>query len=305
MQLAQVKAVFSQGRVPLALGPDAAGFPKRPLAARWTSIPYNWKLVQEQPWEQATGLGIQLGLRSGNLGAIDIDDADMADAAFAWLVRSHIYPEMVWTIRNRLHVYVRETTPSRSVAFKVQWEGRQCQVELKATGTQVAAPPTPGYTLACDRPPWSAPALAAAWGELAMALGVKAPEHTTGSAGYPQPWQPHVEAGERNKALYIEAHKLREAGLGLEAALEIMRVRYESHYEQAESEWQEAERTIRSAFRRREIGNDGPGARRRLANRDQASGWEGIFSVRGDGTTEAPHPRGRVDDVGGGPRQRL
>ena len=67
---------------------------------------------------------------------------------------------------------------------------------------------------------------------------------------YPQPWQGKVEKGERNKSVYVEAHKLREAGLSYDVALEIMVARLQQHYEDGDMAWREAERTIQSAYRK-------------------------------------------------------
>jgi len=98
-----------------------------------------------------------------------------------------------------------------------------------------------------------------AWEALALRLGIQQATLPT-NAGYPQPWQPDVVAGDRNRALYIEAHRLREAKMPLEQALAVLQVRWERNYQSGGQSWQEAERTIRSAYRKEwrglELGRD-------------------------------------------------
>ena len=102
-----------------------------------------------------------------------------------------------------------------------------------------------------DLRPVAVPSVGAAWASLAQKLGIAFVERgKTESAGYPKPWQPAVENGDRNKAMYLEAHKLREAGLPITEALALLQVRFESSYEPGDTAWPEMEATIRSAYRK-------------------------------------------------------
>ena len=56
--------------------------------------------------------------------------------------------------------------------------------------------------------------------------------------------------GERDKAAYIEAHKLREAGIPLDQAREIMRLRAEAYYQKDGLQVGEILRTVESAYRK-------------------------------------------------------
>ena len=244
------RAYFDKGYVPLALGPDANGFSKRPLALAWTDIPLDWEQIEAQPWRQATGIGLQLGPHSGNLAAIDIDDEDLAAAAFAYLVRHHQYTRMVWTVRRRIHVFVQEENASPSRKVGCVFEGRNVSVELKATGTQVATVPTPKYVLACDRAPLAVPHLTGFWAAMAKALGITFRKLDEVGSEYPRPWKAMVPAGDRNKAAYVEAHRLREAGIPLDQALNLMSHRWTEHYEPGQTTWEEIAATIKSAYRK-------------------------------------------------------
>jgi len=240
---------LARGWISLALGLDAAGKPKRPLVRAWSGL----KPVQVlgQPWADARGLGLLLGAASGNLAALDVDDNEMGDAVAAIIIRGHVETRMVRTVSQNLHVLFREETPSMSTRRTVRWEGRDIGVEFKAVGTQVAAPPTPGYTLMLDHEPSLVPSLAAAWASISSKLGVdEAPAVGAGSANYPLPWQANVPQGERNKAMYIEAHKLREAGMPEREAVAVLQARFDASYEQGDTGWRELEQTIRSAYRK-------------------------------------------------------
>lgn len=242
---------YKRGWTPLALGLDSNGFPKRPLALAWTSLPRTQEAIRNQPWNAARGIGIALGAQSSNLGAIDIDHVALAQAVVAELQRSAVLTRAVWTIRKRVHLFFIEAAPSNSTAFKCTWHDMQIGIELKANGTQVATVPTPGYELAIDAEPLPVPSLRDAWLSLCRRLSVAEPTERSGtSAGYPSPWQPQVSKGDRNKAIYIEAHKLREAGMPLDMALDIMQGRIEKHYAPGELTWQEVRATVESAYRK-------------------------------------------------------
>ena len=232
---------------------DASGKPKVPIVAGWLQL----RDIEGLPWDQAKGIGIVLGPASNNLAVIDVDDVEMADAVFALMVRAHVETRMVRTISNNLHVYFREQQPSASTAFKVQWRGRMIGIELKAEKTQVTCPPTVGYEAVGIGEHLDSikevPNLLAAWEPIVTRLGIEMPSpaaERTNGAGYPTPWQGNVPAGERNKAMYREAHQLKRAGMGQDEALAVLRSRWESSYEGGESSWEEMAATIASAYRK-------------------------------------------------------
>ena len=67
--------------------------------------------------------------------------------------------------------------------------------------------------------------------------------------GYPAPWRETVLEGRRNNALFVESCRLAEAGMPLGSALATMMARLELAYV-GRVDRGEAERTIRSAYRR-------------------------------------------------------
>ena len=241
------------GWTSIALGLDGQGYPKRPILKGWTEFgPDDWR---RQPWERAKGIGLLLGPPSGNLAVIDVDDVPLSDAIWALFIRQHLSCRMVRTVRGRLHVYVQEETPSSTHPLKVQYQGRTVAVELRATGVQVTAPPSPGYSLtgyedSLDGDPIAVPSIADAWASLAKHLGIEAvATPANGSAGYPSPWQPTVVKGDRNRAAYVEAKRLCDARMPLDQALDVVRMRYEQNYESGDIGWKEIEMTVRSAYR--------------------------------------------------------
>ena len=256
--------MLSRSWLCMPLKKDDAGMPKRPIVMEWTSLQRSEETVRSLPWDGAAGLGIVLGHASNDLGVIDIDDEELWVAVSAlWPAASA--PRMVETFRKRGHLYVAEKRgASASTRFSYNWDGREVNIELKATGTQVAAPPTPGYTLWTQGKPLRCGSLPQAWDHLKRLLAhhypdfaEKAPETPTnvgvqggGPAGYPKPWLEHVPKGERNKAVYIEAHKLREAGLHQEAAVEMLWGRVKAQYEAGEMGYTEYLNTVRSAYRK-------------------------------------------------------
>lgn len=233
---------FQRGWVAMPLALDQSGLPKRPIVTDWTQLTLDAKIIGGLPWEQARGLGIVLGPVSGGLGVLDIDDTELAAALAAIDLRTRV----IGTIRKRLHIYCYEQTPSNSTRFTCEWKGRPIGIELKAQGTQVATWPTPGYTLINDVEPIVAPSVEMGWLSICSKFSILMP-HNQGN--YPTPWQAKVGKGERNKSIYVEAHKLREAGLSYDVALEIMIARLQQHYEDGDMAWREAERTIQSAYR--------------------------------------------------------
>ena len=231
---------FQQGYTCIPLGLDAAGFPKRPIPVGWTQLPHRLELIQAADWGEAKGIGIVLGPSSGNLGVIDLDDVDLAECAAKWTKHTRT----VRTVRGRAHVYVKERTLSKPRSFKVLWHGKQVQIELKCQGTQVACPPTPGYSILSEADPKEVENIGAAWMGLARCLGIEASE----PEGYPKAWRDKVSAGERNKSAYVEAHFLRQARMPLDMALRIMELRWQADYEKGEEDWAEVARTIESAY---------------------------------------------------------
>ena len=245
--------VDERGWVPIALGPDGSGRPKRALALGWSKL--TTETWHQQPWARAIGLGILLGAPSGGLCAIDLDDHELADSVFALMLRRHLPCRMVRTGRERLHLYFTEATPSRTRAIRVHFRGRDIPVELRASNVQVTAPPSPGYSLTgyddlLNTDPPQVPSIAEAWESIARHIGAEV--LVSQGAGYPSPWQPRVVAGDRNRTMFIEARRLCDARMPLETALELLRLRFESCYEHDDTSWREMEQTIRSAYR------DGP-----------------------------------------------
>lgn len=224
-----------------------------PIVQDWQHLTLD--RVSGLPWKSADGLGILLGAPSGNLAAVDIDDKELARWAVATMIREHVYTRMVWTVSHNAHIYVREDQPSASKAIKVEWRGRTIGVELKATGTQVAAPPSPGYVLALGRAPLPVPSIGAMWAQLGAKLGVVTPSEVKrgesgGAAGFPPPWKERQAVGERNRAAFVESCQLRDSGMPIGTALQVMRVRWETQYEAGGQTWKEIEATVRSAYRR-------------------------------------------------------
>lgn len=192
-----------------------------------------------------------LGKASGNLAVIDIDDNELARWTVACIVRAHLFTRLVWTVSGNVHVYVREASASASTATRATFRERQVGVELKATGTQIASPPTPGYTLALDMPPREVQDVRTFWAEVAELTGVGAAIRSAGgAAGYPEPWKENVSVGERNRAAFVEACKLREARMPFEQAIDVMRVRWQQSYEAGGQGWNEMLATVRSAYSR-------------------------------------------------------
>jgi hypothetical protein len=259
--------LYDRGWLTIPLVPDANGYPKKPITNNWTELSRTRETLDGLPWERAQGLGIVLGTRSSNLAVVDIDDASLAD-----VVLELMPTRGVRTIRKRAHLYVIETFPSSSTVVQTTWNGRPIKVELKSNGTQVAAPPTPGYELAGKQPILTVPNVRHFFRELVASIdGLVASDITPES--YPRPWREEVEADTRNKTAYVEAHRLREAGVALHLAKDIMQARIERHYESGDLKWEEIERTIESAYRPRIEKKRGV-LRIERQTRSQGSGWD-------------------------------
>lgn len=146
------KVIYERGWVPHPLRNDLNGLPKVPMTVGWQDLPHDWNIVKNQEWGKAMGIGLVLGAQSGNLAVLDVDD----EALFHAYVASNLCPNwyrLVRTARNRGHVYFNELDVSGSSKTKVTYQNRTITVELKAQGTQVACPPSPGYSLLYQGPP--------------------------------------------------------------------------------------------------------------------------------------------------------
>jgi len=87
----------------------------------------------------------------------------------------------------------------------------------------------------------------AAWDALAPHLGItgfSVSNETT------KPWNSKVTKDNRNNTMYVEAHRLREAGVQMETAMIMLRARWETDYQHGDQAWHELERTIHSAYRK-------------------------------------------------------
>ena len=256
----------------IPLRKDTNGFAKIPISQGWTSLEPSLKTVEALPWEQAEGLGIVLGEKSNSLAVLDVDDEALAQAIMlhCW-DRLDTSPRLVRTARNRLHIYYQEIDyPSPSSKQIVKFDGREVTVELKANGTQVAAPPTPRYKL-LNHPQEPMPFfnIASAWEFIVNCLTASGDRLQLNadaftSKRYPEPWQETVKGGERNESAYVEAHQLREAKMPLDKALKVMHVRFKEDYEQQGITWEEIKRTVESAYMKGVVVNDNTGSELQL-----------------------------------------
>jgi len=225
---------------------DEAGFPKRPFLDSWQKAQLGD--VPGFPWERAIGLGVVLGPASGNLAVIDIDDVQMAQHAADATTNCYF----VRTARKRGHLYVQEGTASASKALHMMVDGRNIMIELKARGTQVAAPPSPGYSIWNQAPVLKADSVAAVLTDLCSWLGY-APPPLSGGA-YPTPWQHEVSVGDRNDAQFVEGCHLARAGMPFAEAVEVMRIRFQVAYQKDEGKDHKGEqamiRTLQSSYQR-------------------------------------------------------
>ena len=263
-----------RGWLCIPLRKDANGFSKIPIVPGWSSLPSTLETVQSLEWEKASGLGIVLGEKSNSLAVLDVDDEALAQAImlYCW-DRLDTSPRLVRTARNRLHVYFQEVGyPSPSSKQIVKFDGREVTVELKANGTQVAAPPTQGYKL-LNHPqePMPFSSISQAWELIVDCLkdspAVSRLELTVDSftgKRYPKPWQDTVQGGERNESAYVEAHQLREASMPLDKALKVMHARFKEDYEQQGITWEEIKRTVESAYMKGVVVNDNTGSELQL-----------------------------------------
>jgi len=252
--------LLERGWLAHPLGLDANRLPKRPLTMEWTSLERNEQTIRSLNWAGAAGLGLVLGEKSSGLCVLDIDHQELFDATLLAIGGPYVQ-RAVRTVRKRGHLYFQATdNPGQSSVRDVTWRGELVKVELKSNGTQVAAPPTPGYELLAlpigeDQPQpklefdvqsaftwWFDCIEATVPGQLVVAQ-----EQVIG-AGYPKPFMDHVPKGERNNATYIESLRLAQAGVSLDQALDFMEARVSRSYEQGELDLREIENTVRSAY---------------------------------------------------------
>lgn len=238
--------------IPLGMTPPPEPMPKRPLTTDWPNTPHDWTSIEALPWGQASGIGILLGAASDNLAVIDFDDSGFADELFSKLnlARKAFYG--VRTGRNRGHLYFRTGAPTEPKNYRYTWEGRTFSVELKGSGQQVAAPPTPGYSLCgTATEPTPVGTLGEAWEAIAnsMGSGLTRVGGESSGAGYGRPWQESVADGTRNNILFVEGCRLAEAGMPLHEAIPIMITRVAIDYAGQMSD-REIMSTIQNAYRR-------------------------------------------------------
>ena len=146
--------------------------------------------------------------------------------------------------------------------MRVQWKGRAVSVELKSTGTQVAAPPSPGYAWMAKGKvyPDIFPSLEDVADLVFTGLRLRYEDFSFGDSdkpvsGFPRAWKEEVPSGERNESIYIEAHRLREAGMLRDQAIAIMLERVRQGYQTGQISEAEVIRTVKSAYTKGEIPN--------------------------------------------------
>ena len=248
----QARRYLDMGWVPIALGADTEGRPKKPLAEKWETLTVNDPRVRQQGWKNAIGIGVACGPQSNNLAVIDIDDQSLALEVFFKLQRSKQDFRWVWSIRKRGHLYLYEREPSKVGEtrrnYTCMWQGKEVKVEVRTEGAQVAAPGTPGYILARDVPPQTVQDATSAFSAICLAVGME-PKDGDSGRDYPEPWQDMVGEGYRNDALFIEACKLASVRMQEDRAVELLTANIGSHYSGHISPI-EIKRTVRSAYRR-------------------------------------------------------
>lgn len=236
---------------------DDNGLPKRPIVPGWATLQAHMPTIDDLPWQDATGLGIVLGPASNNLAVLDIDSQTLAKAIYTIIKAEWPPMHAVKTIRKRMHLYITELTPSPSSRLGITWEDERIEIEFKAAGTQVAAYPTPGYTVLQDTlAEWHS--LAVVWEMIEARLLHHHPRQykpaavtNEGAAQTTMPWQTEVKESTRNNTMYVEAHRLREAGMSLDVAIDILTTRVGMSYQDGASiPDSEIRRTVTSAFRK-------------------------------------------------------
>ena len=248
--LTAAKEFHRRGWLSIPLTYDHNNLPKKPIALGWTSLDNTIETIEALPWAEARGIGIVLGAVSHNLAAIDIDHLELSKVLLHEL-GGEVAGRTVLTIRQRCHLYCYEEFPTRSRDDLVlSWKGERIPIEIKASGRQVVAPPTPGYRLIGKAEPPRVRTIGVFLNQVIALVDGLALEEVSDRGSYPTPWQAQVAVKERNKSAYVEAHKLRESGMSLALALDIMEARYSAHYAKGEIRWEEIKRTVESAYQR-------------------------------------------------------
>lgn len=233
------------------------GYPKVAIVKDWQHL--TPEDIEGLPWDRAAGIGIIGGSNSQNLGFIDIDQAQLAADVAAYLVRRKRCL-MAWTARRRIHVYVQECEPSSYRKIVFPYKGEDATVELRAQGSYVAAPPSPGYLWLNESWEPLYGSLLDVWQEIVLGadlrpagrpgvLSTHSGSVVTTSAGYPTGWAAQVPFGERNQACFYEAACLKDARMPIEQAWAFMQGRISNCYAQP-IHWPEMRRTFESAFSR-------------------------------------------------------
>ena len=250
----------SHGWVCIPLKFDNDGLPKRPIPTDWTNIRPFMPDIDALPWNSplCVGIGILLGPPSNNLAVLDIDSRSLARAVHKIIrdVGQEVYA--VRTARGNMHLYIREIDPSPSTKRFISWEGKPFQLEFKAKGQQVAAPPSPNYTIIHDDfLEWQS--LDVFWELLDHRLTYEYPDEfksapegqVAGEKSTTKVWQPEVAVNTRNDTLYVEAHRLREAGMPFQEALALLITRVGQSYQNStDIPESEIRATVASAYRK-------------------------------------------------------
>jgi hypothetical protein len=250
----------SHGWVCIPLKFDNDGLPKRPIPTDWTNIRPFMPDIDALPWNSplCVGIGILLGPPSNNLAVLDIDSRSLARAVHKIIrdVGQEVYA--VRTARGNMHLYIQEIDPSPSTKRNIMWEGKPFQLEFKAKGQQVAAPPSPNYKIIHDTfLEWQS--LDTFWELLDHRLRATHPDEykpaPTGQDGEGKAttkvWEPEVKVKTRNDTLYVEAHRLREAGVPFQEALALLITRVRQSYQSGqEIPDEEIRATVASAYRK-------------------------------------------------------
>jgi hypothetical protein len=210
------KLAAAAGVVPVALGLDAKGKPKRPIVGAWQELTLDtW---ERQPWDRALGIGNVLGPASGNRGVIDIDDLSLSDAAFALFLRKHTDARLVRSGSGCLHIHVVEerATPRKRKVIGM-FQGRKVTLDLLVQGALAVVPPTPGYSLTGykDRlgsQPMRVPSIGQAWASLARHLGVQEITPPRSAGGQREPIPATIPTGARHGVFVRIAGALRRIG---------------------------------------------------------------------------------------------
>jgi len=202
---------------------------KSPHAHEWK--PYQTKRPTEEDlrfwfaerWPEA-GVGIICGPISGGLVALDIDDPQVAER----LLQAGLeHTTRLVKSPHGLHLYLKEHQ-AQSRSGPLETNGHRLG-DIKAHGSYVVAPPSPGYTLLSDAPLLEVPD-ARAWAlELLVQHGVVVEPAKASTPAYKTLKERPLHEGERNSGLTSLAGHLFREGWPVEEvqiALEVMNSRH-------------------------------------------------------------------------------